>query len=193
MRRRGVRAVVLCEDILHATFARRFLMGRGFARHEIHQYPLPRDKGCGEQFVRQQFPLALRAYRSTANYLSQGLVVIVDADTGTVEERAHHLDEACRKQDVPAPRSDERVLLAIPRRNIATWLAYLDGEQVNERDDYLAQERRYKGREADCGPLVDRLDRMCLGKHLDGMPPASLEACCLEFERFWRLIEERGR
>jgi hypothetical protein len=193
MSRKGVRLVILCEDLLHATFARRFLMKRGFGRHDLRVCDLPRDRGCAEQYVRERFPRELRAYRSKCKYLGGGLVVVIDADRNTVQERIGDLDEACRRQGISTRQDDERVMYAIPKRNIATWLAYLEGGQVNEEDDDPECERRYKHNESTCQPQVERLDSMCRAGKLDGAPPSSLQSCCEGFERFRALIEQSAQ
>lgn len=181
--RRPARITVLCEDLQQATFVRRFLMRRGWTRHDLREEIHTPGQGAGEQAVRKRFPRELRAYRSKCNHLHNALILVVDADTRTPKVRADQLDQACREAGIEPRQKDERVLFAIPKRNIETWLAYLRGETVNERDAY----RKYIS-QSDCHPNVNRLDRMCQDGRLEGSPPPSLEQCCSDFRRFWRLI-----
>jgi len=63
-----------------------------------------------------------------------------------------------------APRGpDEFIVLEIPRRNIETWLRYLEGESVDEATDYGHR----RGRESDCAKAV-----AAMVKHIRQRNPA---------------------
>jgi len=178
------RITILCEDPQQACFVRRFLMNRGWTRHELRENVAPAGSGSGEQWVREQFPQQMKAYRSQCHHLRSGLVAVIDADLREVQYRVRGFETACAKQGVTPKQPDERVLYVIPKRNIETWLAYLRGEPaVDEQTQYPRYE--YQSR---CHPEVDRLDAMCKTGQLEGEPPASLQRCCQEFQAFWRLI-----
>jgi hypothetical protein len=70
----------------------------------------------------------------------------------------------------------KRVAVFIPARNIETWLAYLDGQVVNENDAYPRLER-----ERDCQHHVRRLYEMCQQGVLRQPAPQSLAAACVEY------------
>ena len=181
---RPARITILCEDLQHACFVRRFLMNRGWTRHDIREQIHSAGRGSAQQGVRDRFPTELRAYRSKCNYLRNGLIAVIDADVRDVRDRVRNFDTACDEQGVRRRQVDERVLLVIPKRNIETWLAYLRGESVNETDQY----RRYEY-ESRCHGDVDQLDEMCKRGELTGSAPPSLQECCDDFERFWPLIQ----
>ena len=89
------------------------------------------------------------------------------------------LKAACSEAGVPFRTAEERVALAIPRRNIETWLAYLRGEEVNETDAYPKYDD-----ESECRNEVAKLDEMCRKqKREPDPPPPSLVIGCQEFKR----------
>jgi len=175
---------ILCEDRQQACFVRRFLMNRRWTRYDLYERIAPPGSGSGEQWVREQLPREMKAYRSKCNYLRNGLVAVIDADSLEVVDRVRGFKTACDEQGVAPKQPDERVLYVIPKRNIETWLAYLRREpSVDEQTRYPRYE--YESR---CHQDVDRLDAMCQKGQLEGQPPASLERCCREFQAFWPLI-----
>ena len=144
--------IVLCEDKLTHCYIRRFLLAQGISGRKIFPLPLPAD-GCGEQYVRQHFPKYLRVLRSK-NFDSNVLVVAIDADKKTFQERKNQLDEVCNVAEVPKRKQSDKVLVFIPKRNIETWLKYFDGAMVNEEDDYA---HFLNGHESDCNPAAERM------------------------------------
>ena len=161
---------VLCEDKQHATFIRIFLKKRNRKIYAVSRT----DAGAGEQFVRDNYPAQLDAIRKRGGIL----VVMIDGDNYSIEQRQKQMDEACRQKGV-SPRSlSDKVAVFVPMRNIETWLAYLDGgEGVNETDTYPRLER-----ERECRRHVDVLDQMCIEEKLRTPAPASLEAACREYD-----------
>ena len=178
MSRQPVQTVILCEDRQQECFVRRFLLERGVNRRSIRVQQSPRSKGSADQWVRESFPIELRAYRSKCNYLPNCLLVVVDADVQTVQEKVKRLETECRNQGVPFRGSDERVAFIVPKRNIETWLAYLRGERCDESATYPRLEN-----ESDCQPGVERLAEMCRQGMLEESPPESLRLACGEFQR----------
>ena len=77
---RQVQLVLLCEDQQHEVFVRRFLAAAGWSTRRLRIQMAPPGKGSAEQFVREQFPKELQAYRSNRIRLSLGLIVIRDGD-----------------------------------------------------------------------------------------------------------------
>ena len=160
----GVEVVVLCEDLQTVRFVRRFLKLRMFRPHQIHirlpkldelrrrprfrnhrihtrlpevsmgDVERPLMGGAGEQWVRTQYPNELKEIRDKKNVY---LIVVIDADDGTIDKRHKDLEKACKARNIlPRNNSDRNVLHIIPRRNIETWLAYLDGKNIDETTDY---------------------------------------------------------
>lgn len=164
---------VLCEDKQHESFIRRFLKKRNRKIYAVTRT----DAGAGDQFVRDNYPAQLDAIRKRGGIL----VVMIDGDNYSIEQRQKRMDEACREKGV-SPRSlSDKVAVFVPMRNIETWLAYLDGEDVNETATYPRLER-----EGECQRHVNVLDQMCIEENLRTPVPASLEAACREYDNVFR-------
>ena len=126
--------VVLAEDQRHQNFALRYLYRLGFPRNCIRLYELPGGRQSGEQWVRTHYASATQYCRT--RQATSALVVIIDADTETVARRARRLSDELATAQVPARDSREPIVHLIPKRHIETWLLCLNGESVNEHDDY---------------------------------------------------------
>ena len=173
---RSVLITILCEDRQQECFARRFLMLRGYTRHQF-RVELP-PAGSGEQWVRERFPVELQAYRHRSTRAETRLLVITDADVHTLEERLRDYEQACTNRSVEPRHSNDRVACVIPARNIESWLAYLSGEAIDEATVY--PKLRY---ESDCQLQVETLHAMCKAQQLREPVPASLQHACREFSR----------
>jgi hypothetical protein len=176
MSRRTAKLVLLCEDAQHEAFARRFLVEEGWHPRAIRVQRSPRGRGAGEQWVRARYPMELHTLRAV--HVSTVLAVMVDADGSTVQERVAALESSCAAAGVPARKADDRVAIIVPRRNIETWLAYLDGEQVDESKVYPRLNRA-----RDCINHVRVLKGMCDEGSLRVPAPPSLDTACLEYQR----------
>lgn len=175
----AVRIVLLCEDSQTDSFVRRFLKRRNFKARDIDTLPLPDGQRSGEQWVRERYPVELRAIRGRQRAY---LIVVTDADAETTEVRRCRLDEECRQEDVPVRTGDDRVIIAVPRRNIETWLAYLAGTLVDETTRYPRLQR-----ERDCDEHARRLHSMCHEtQRLREPAPLSLHEACEEYTRLQR-------
>ncbi len=144
--------IVLCEDKLTHCFIRRFLIAQGISGRKMVSLPLPAD-GCGEQYVRIQFPKQLRALRSKS-FDSNVLIVAIDADKKTVQERKLQFNDACNAVEIETRTEDDKLLIFIPKRNIETWIKYFDGDSVDEEHDYA---HYLNGHEADCYSAADKM------------------------------------
>ncbi|MCY4258847.1 MAG: hypothetical protein OXC91_01105 [Rhodobacteraceae bacterium] len=176
----GVKFILLCEDKQTNAFVRRFLKCRNLDLRDITTLPLPDGSQSGEQWVRQRYPRELKSIRSRQN---ARLIVVTDADSGSTENRRKQLDRECIDQNIACRTDDDRVFVIIPRRNIETWLAYLDGTTVNENENYPRLHR-----ERDCRPHVGKLFKMCQENRLCQPVPPSLSDACREYRRSgqWR-------
>ena len=175
----GVRIVLLCEDSQTDSFVRRFLKHRNFRARDINTLPIPQGSGSGEQWVRTRYPAELRAIRGRQGAY---LIVVTDADVHTTQDRRVQLDEECTQKNVAVRTTDDPVVVAVPRRSIETWLAYLDGNEVDEATTYpkLARER-------DCDRHAQRLYAMCHQEQQLAEPsPPSLAEACQEYPRLRR-------
>ena len=174
----SVRIVLLCEDAATNTFVRRFLRRRQFKARDITTLPIPHGSQSGEQWVRQKYPSELKAIRSRQDAF---LIVVIDADTHTTQARRSQLDGECNTQKVPARKTEEPVLIVVPRRNIETWFAYLDGESVDEKKEYPRR------KPTEQRSFADKLYRMCHeDQKLRPPVPPSLAESCQEYPKLAR-------
>jgi hypothetical protein len=185
MSQRRVQLVILCEDRQQEVFARHFLEKRGFTglfRTQI----CPKGSQSGEQYVRTHYPLEVKAYRQSRNRVSIGLVVLIDADTGTPQERLNQLANILCEDSQQARQAVEAIAIFTPKRNIETWIHYLQKESVNEENTYS----KFQNNEASCKPYVESLVDQCRSQALPNAAPESLQAACGELQRLLPLIEE---
>ena len=183
MSQRRVQIVILCEDRQQEVFARYFLKKRGFTglfRANI----CPEGSECGSDYVRKQYAVEVKAYRQNKNRVAIGLVVLIDADTGTLAARLNWLASALDKDEQEKRDSNEAIAIFIPKRNIETWIHYLQGETVNEEDAYV----RFEKNEAACKTAVEDLADRCYSQSLPEDAPRSLQAACGELQRLLPLL-----
>ena len=104
--------VILCEDRQQYVFARYFLQKKGLTGKFIDR-SCPSGRQAGEQYVRERYALEVKAHRSK-NYLNICLIVVIDADKGTVAERIKQLDSVLEEKR----HYKEKIAIFVPRRNI---------------------------------------------------------------------------
>lgn len=180
--------IILHEDKMHLVFVQYFLKKFGVHNRLIRSVLCPKGKGAGEQHVRNRYPNELKAYRTRAAKALTVLIVVIDADSGSVEDHRRELDRSARKNEVEARTSQDKIVHIIPKRNIETWLAFLDLGCVDENKDYK-NEYGFKKRESECHVLIDRLYDACKHhRNLADIPP-SLQEACHEFERIRSLLD----
>ena len=173
---------VLCEDKLSHCFVRRFLIAQGVNGRKIIMTSLP-AAGCGEQYVRQQFPRYLTALRSKS-FDSNVLVVVIDADAKSYAERRNQFDEMCQQAKVQICTENDRLLIFIPKRNIETWVKYFDGESDDEEHDYA---HFLNGHESDCYNAADKMSEE-FSKESFTSDLSSLQFAHKEYTKLVRLI-----
>lgn len=177
---RNVRIVLLCEDAQHESFAKRLLRGLGWELRDFRVDRSPSGKGSAEQYVRGQFPAQLAAVRAKRGEKAY-LIVMIDGDSAGVAGRRVSLEAACTERQIDPPGDADQVLVCVPTWNIETWLAYLDGEAVEEgKRDYPRLDRP-----RDCAPHVQVLAEMCRRNTLRQPCPPSLEDTCIRYRRLF--------
>lgn len=171
---------ILCEDKLQEVFVSRFLKKCGVRQRSCVVVAYPAGKGSGEQHVREHYANELKAFRTRP--ASTVLIVVIDADDKTLQARHNELDSQAASADLPARQDSEQIVHVIPKRHIETWLAYLDGNNVNEADEYKPQ-YQFKNCESDAHRLIDKLEDHC--RNQTGLidAPDSLVQVCREYER----------
>lgn len=175
---RRVKIVLLCEDSQHEAFTRKFLKGMGWNTRELRVEKSPSAKGSAEQWVRKKFPNELRIYRQRKQRAASALIAMIDADSKGIQDRINDFENECKFDQVAFRTIDEAVAIAVPKRNIETWIHYLNGEQVNEKvvDPKFDQKR-------DCKAAVANLVKLCLSTGIAADAPAALLAACDEYQR----------
>jgi hypothetical protein len=129
--------IVLVEDQRHKMLIRRYLLGKGLSSHTFRFNPPYRWGGSGEQGVRQSYPGEVKALRKRQAKAQTALIVVIDADTGTVEDRLRQLADALAAQQVRATDpTAEQIARLVPKRNVETWILCLNQTPVDEESDY---------------------------------------------------------
>jgi hypothetical protein len=136
MSRRYARIIVLAEDRRQWNLVRCYLREIGLVKDDRALRSVLCGQGSAEQFVRRQYPDELRSLRSRKYQLNLWLVVVIDADTHSVETRLSQLEEEVRKSGFEPLADTEPVFVLVPKRNVETWIWFLLGNPVNESDDY---------------------------------------------------------
>ncbi|MDD5089759.1 MAG: hypothetical protein PHQ23_02480 [Candidatus Wallbacteria bacterium] len=180
---RRVQIVILCEDSQHEVFGRRFLKQAGWENSDFRVVKSPEGKGCASQWVRKKFPEELSAYRQRKNRAASCLIAVIDADNLSVHERIRELEQECMDQGMVCRSNDDCVAFVIPKRNIASWVHHLLGEEVNESDVYRELER-----ESLCQPAVAQLANICNNRDTGTLLP-SLKDACQEYNERIRILK----
>lgn len=182
MSNRASQIILLCEDKLHEVFVRRFLKAWGVVglNRKIYVPPYPEGEGCGSQFVISNFPDQLKAVRSRSAVTV--LIVVIDADNKTVEERKGELEKALEDAGMPKVADDERICCVIPKWSIDTWLAYLQDGNASEDESYK-NSLRFQNRESEAHPLIDTLAESCKAQGVLANAPPSLMNACSQFDK----------
>lgn len=135
-RRKGVRITLLVEDRPLERFARAVLLVLGFHPREIKVEIHPSGQGSAKQWVEQQYPKEVQAYRSRASYQQIALLVGTDADEQAVTYRFGRLAEMLAAEGLDDRTDTEQIAIWAPKWNIETWILYLSGENVDEEANY---------------------------------------------------------
>ncbi len=126
--------IAIVEDDHHKMLVYRYLIRCGIREHEIRIERSPSGRGSAENWVRNQFMKETRIYR--ARHAQTALIVMIDADTGTVQNRFAQLDRALAEKGREAVADAERIARLVPRRNVEAWILCLNGQSVDEQTDY---------------------------------------------------------
>ena len=174
---RRVELVILCEDRQQEVFIRRFLVRMGWEPRTIRPEIAPPGKGSAKQFVYLKYLQELEEHRRQRSKRKNKLLVMVDGDEIGVQKSLKQFEQSCRKHSVQPRNSADEIAILVPTWNIETWLAYLDGNSVEEdRKDYPKLKN-----ESDCEDLVKVLANMCSARKLPESAPESLRIACNEY------------
>lgn len=176
----GTQAVVLCEGLQDSVFVRRALIELGYEPRRIRVLPFPHDgQGSGEQHVRERYPNEVRSHRSGAARMKTVLVVHTDADTRTVQDRYHSLEEQLDAAQMSRRGPNEAIAVLIPKRNTETWIHYFDGQTVDEATHYP----KMAGREADAWDAAKTFAKLARSNKQSAPALASLARGLQEIRR----------
>jgi hypothetical protein len=136
--------ILLVEDRRHQQFIRKYLRRLGLEAHAMRFEIAPSGAGSAENWVRERFPLEVVAYRRRQPQTR--LIVLIDADVLTVQQRIRQLDQALREGDVAAiDENVEHIARLVPKRNIETWILCLNQQAVDEDIDYKRPRNDWSG------------------------------------------------
>jgi hypothetical protein len=147
--------VILAEDMRQARLVRAYLRARhpNLHRKQIHDTEMANGRCSGEQWVREHYleqvlaQLIRRARKPNVSKPEKWLIVVIDADKSTVQERLNELrrlldeskDERVRKCRVEV----ENIARLVPKWSIETWILNLIGETTDEDTPYKRQNRAW--------------------------------------------------
>lgn len=129
------RVILVVEDDNQRMLAYRYLKRCGLER-VTRIPPFPSGRGSAEQWVRKQFIEEVVAYRGRQAKAETALIIVIDADTHTVQHRLSQLDRALKDAQKEPIVARERIARLAPRRNIETWILCLTNEAADEETDY---------------------------------------------------------
>ena len=116
------RVIVVLEDDHHEMLIRRYLINCGLKRHAMRIYRSPSGQGSAESWVLKRFVEETNVYRNRQARALTDLIVMIDADTRTVQEKT--------------VGKSERIARLVPKRNVETWILFLNEQPVDEKTDY---------------------------------------------------------
>ncbi|NEQ76972.1 MAG: hypothetical protein F6K23_30535 [Okeania sp. SIO2C9] len=183
------KVTILCEDIDQERFIRQYLICRGFLDRNI--IPFPNTKGLkvenNNASILKHYPKILKSYRIKKKSQDIAVIVMIDADDKTIDERIRSLniavnkDEGERNKDMRLP--NEKIAIFVPARNIETWFSYINGKDVNEEDDYKNKTLNTTERITLAKTSAEKLALDICPQGLDENTPASLHHACNELQR----------
>ena len=135
MSRPSCLVIVVLEDDHHKMLIRRYLKSRGLREHEIRIERSPSGEGSAENWVRKTFIKETNVYRT--RHARTKLIVVIDADKSTVQDRLRQLDQALHDSGKqPVDTATEQIARLVPKRNVETWILCLNEHSVDEESDY---------------------------------------------------------
>ncbi len=134
--------MVLVEDERQWRLIYRYLCKAGCDRRAIKRPHFPAGRGSGEQYVRNNYAHNVKTLRWRSTKAKTFLIVAIDADRETVTLRQRQLEVELRREGIEARADDEPIAHLIPKRNIETWILFLDkAPNIDETTDYRNDRR----------------------------------------------------
>ena len=126
--------IVVLEDEHQQMLIYRYLIKRGLQTHAIRIERSPSGEGSAENWVRKRFVKEVTVYR--ARHAKTALIVVIDADTRSVQDRLTQLDQALKDGGKQPLNAGDQVARLVPKRNIETWIICLTEQAADEETDY---------------------------------------------------------
>jgi hypothetical protein len=184
----GYRITVLCEDKNQWDFICAYVKLLGADNRKITRLPAHNNAT-----VLRYYPSAVKSYRQ---YAAQNiiLVVMIDADEKTIQERVREFDE---KLDIEKYKlnqdtrfGNEKILLFVPIRNIESWFHYIDKNNIDveilkDKDGKVISYKNLypNNKDTDVGIFAKKLKEEICFNGLPENAPLSLHHACNELNR----------
>lgn len=139
--------ILLCEDEAHERLAKAYFKAAGLQTQAPYVNALVASRlqfGGNDAWVLQEFPRQLHACRQRNKRAKTLLVVLIDADQFSVDERRQHLLDRLGPASVETLRPSDPVVIVIPKRHVETWIRVLLGEVVTEEEDCMSRAKPTK-------------------------------------------------
>jgi hypothetical protein len=137
---------VLAEDERQRQFLYRFMASAGFNLRQTSFELSPSGQGSAEQWVRQNYARLTRKCRArNARHSRQstGMLVMLDADNRSVQERLGELDAELLSENFPGYDSaNDSIARLVPKWSIETWILYLSSD--GKFKPPLSEDKPYK-------------------------------------------------
>jgi hypothetical protein len=171
-----------------ANFVRSWLSAAGVdVGRDVQFHVGTKGRGCGSQFVRDNYPEEVRRLRARSHDQNVGLLAAVDADNLTVVKRAADLAAALRDAGHPRRAAAEPIAHVIPKPNIDGWMAFLTGgtgDEIVPGHDYKRATEADPDPAKRCREAGRAMPRCCKGESVSPHPvPASVGVACRESRR----------
>jgi hypothetical protein len=183
---------ILCEDIDQERFIREYLICCGLDDRKIKDFGNPKGKTIknNNALIVKHYPELIKSYRSR-NYRNIAVVVMIDADEDSLEERMRclniALDETAGNLNKDPRFSNEKIAIFVPARNIETWFYYinsdLSGQECNEITDYKDKKMSTKERIQLAKKSARILASEICHQGVDRISLPSLRYACRELQR----------
>lgn len=86
--------------------------------------------------MRARYAIEVAAIRLQRTRTKAWLIVTIDADAGSVDQRRRQLARALEDSNETPRTASEPALNLAPKRNVETWIVCLNLEAVDEINDY---------------------------------------------------------
>jgi hypothetical protein len=182
--------VILCEDITHERFIRQYLICCGFEDRRIKDFGNPKGRKVNNNndFVLKHYASLVKSYRSK-NFQNRAVVVMIDADNSSINDRILSLNIALDEEEGKLNRDprlpNEKIAIFVPARNIETWFYYINIDRTcEEMTDYKKHSEFRNMNSIDLAKAsATKLAREICPKGLDSNALSSLHHACSELRR----------